>query len=116
MTLQALFPGIISQLDVKIGQQVSPGLPIMILGDFNDWLVETTDLSESNIGRIEIGAPVKVTVDAIIGEILDGQIVDIGRRFQSEGGDVIYQVTIDLEDRTDLPLRWGMSAEVDYGA
>jgi multidrug resistance efflux pump len=116
MTLPALFPGTISQVDVKIGQQVSPGAPILVLGNFSDWLVETTDLSERNVGRIQIGAPVLVTVGAISGETLDGQIVDIGRKFQSEGGEVIYQLTIDLEDRTDLPLRWGMSAEVDYGA
>jgi multidrug resistance efflux pump len=115
-TLPALFPGTISQVDVKIGQQVSPGVPILVLGNFDDWLVETTDLSEQDIGRIEIDAPVKVTIDAISGETLDGQIVDIGRGFQSEGGEVIYQVTIDLEDRTDLPLRWGMSAKVDYGS
>ena len=116
MTLGALFPGIISQVDVKIGQQVNPGTPIVVLGNFNDWLVKTTDLSERDISQIEIGAPVKVTIDAIRGETLDGQIVDISRGFQSEGGEVIYQVTVDLEERSDLPLRWGMSAEVDYGS
>ncbi len=114
MTLQALFPGTISQVEVKIGQQVNPGAPILTLANFEDWLVKTTDLSEQDIARIEIGAPVKVTVDAISGETLDGEIVDISRGFQSEGGEVLYQVTVDLQERTDLPLRWGMSAEVDY--
>ncbi|UCG25726.1 MAG: HlyD family efflux transporter periplasmic adaptor subunit [Chloroflexota bacterium] len=116
MTLLALFPGTVSQVDVKIGQQIVPGAPVLTLADLEDWLLETTDLSERDIAQIEIGAPVKVTVDAISGEMLDGQIIDISRGFQSEGGEVIYQVTIDLEERADLPLRWGMSAEVDYGA
>ena len=116
MTLRALFPGTVSSVDVKIGQQVTPGAPILTLADLEDWLVKTTDLSEQNITRVEIGAPVQVTIDAISGETLDGQIIDIGRGFQSAGGEVIYQVTIDLEDRADLPLRWGMSAEVNYGS
>lgn len=116
MTLQALFPGTISRVDVKIGQHVNPGDPILTLANLEDWLVETTDLSEQNIVRIEIGAPVKVTIDAISGETLDGQIIDISRGFQSEGGEVLYQVKVDLQERTDLPLRWGMSAEVDYGS
>lgn len=115
MTLQALFPGTVSKVNVKIGQLVTPGTPVLALADLGDWLVETTDLSERNIAQVEIGAPVEVTVDALSGEILAGKIVDISRVFQREGGEVIYQVTIDLEDRADLPLRWGMSAEVDYG-
>jgi multidrug resistance efflux pump len=114
MTLRALFPGTVSNVDVKVGQQVTAGAPTLVLADLEDWLVETTDLSELNIARVEIGGPAEVTLDAISGETLAGKIVDIARVFESEGGEVIYQVTVDLEERSDLPLRWGMSAEVDY--
>ncbi len=87
---------------------------MLALGDLDDWLVETTDMSELKIADVEIGSPVEVTLDAIGGEVLDGMVVDIGRVFQREGGEVIYVVTVDLAERPDLPLRWGMTAEVDF--
>jgi multidrug resistance efflux pump len=116
MTLHALFSGTVSSVKVKLGQLVSPGAPILALADLQDWLVETTDLSEFDIARVEIGAPVEVTVDALGGEKLKGEIIDIDRRFESKGGAVIYQATVGLQERRDLPLRWGMSVEVDYGS
>jgi HlyD family secretion protein len=113
--LRAVIPGTVSRIDVKVGQLVAPGAPLLALADLEDWLVETTDLSELKIAGVKIGAPVEVTLDAIGGEVLDGTIIDIGRVAQREGGEVIYTVTIDLAERRDLPLRWGMSAEVDFG-
>lgn len=112
--LRAVMPGTVSRIDAKVGQLAVPGGPVLSLAVLDDWLVETTDMSELKIADVEIGAPVEVTLDAIGGEVLDGTVVDIGRVFQREGGEVIYVVTVDLAERPDLPLRWGMTAEVDF--
>ena len=116
MTLRAVFPGTIGEVDVELGELVNPGMPVVVLADLDDWLVETTDLSELDVARVEIGAPVGVTLDAIRDEQLDGVIVDISRVFEKRQGDVLYLVTIELDERPDLPLRWGMTAVVDIGA
>lgn len=116
-TLKAVFPGTVSSVDAELGQLVSSGVPVVVLADLDDWLVETTDLSELDIARVEIGAPAVVELDAIPGEIVNGVVSDIARVPKSgPGGDVIYLVTIDLEDRPDLPLRWRMTASVDIVA
>lgn len=116
MTLQAVFPGTVGSVDVELGQLISPGLPVIVLADLSDWLVETTDLTELDVARVEIGAPVEVEIEAIPGEILEGTVVDIARVFERGRGDILYQVVVDLEERPDLPLRWGMTAVVDIEA
>ena len=116
MTLQAVFPGTVGSVDVELGQLVSPGLPVIVLADLSDWLVETTDLTELDVARVEIGAPVEVEIEAIPGELLEGTVVDIARVFERGRGDILYQVVVDLEERPDLPLRWGMTAVVDIEA
>jgi multidrug resistance efflux pump len=116
MTLRAVFPGIVGSVDVELGQLVSPGMPVIVLADLNDWLVETTDLTELDVARVEIGAPVEVEIDAIPGEILEGTVTDIARVFESGRGDILYRVVVDLVERPDLPLRWGMTAVVDITA
>lgn len=116
MTLNAVFPGVVGSLEVELGQLISPGTPIVTLADLDDWLVETTDLSELDIARIEIGAPAEVSVEAIPNELLDGTVSDIARVFERSRGDIIYAVTIDLTERPDLPLRWGMTTNVSIEA
>lgn len=116
MTLKAVFPGTVGSIDVELGQLVSPGVPVVVLADLSDWLVETTDLTELDVARVEIGAPVEVDIEAIPGEILEGTVLDIARVFERGRGDILYQVIVDLEERPDLPLRWGMTAVVDIKA
>ena len=115
--LKAVFPGTVSSVDVELGQLVSPGVPIVVLADLDNWLIETTDLSELDVARVEIGAPVEAELEAIPGEIVTGAVANIARVAEAgPGGDVLYVVTIDLDDRPDLPLRWQMTAFVDIVA
>jgi multidrug resistance efflux pump len=113
MTLRAVFPGTVGDVDVDLGQLVAPGMPVIVLADFDGWQVETNDLSQDFVTEVRIGDPVEVELEAIPGEILTGNVSDISRVSQLRRGDVIYVVTIDLEERPDLPLRWGMTAIVD---
>jgi len=116
MTLKAVFPGMIGSLDVELGQLISPGAPVVVIANLDDWLVETTDLSELDIVRVEIGAPAEVSIEAIPGELLDGTVSDISRVFERSRGDIVYVVTVDLAERPDLPLRWGMTTNVGIEA
>ncbi len=116
MTLTAVFPSTVADVDVELGELVSPSQPLITLAQLGEWRVETRDLSEQVVGRVEIGAPVAVDFDAIPGEVIEGTVSDIALVSRLESGDVVYLVTVDLEDRPDLPLRWGMTAFVEIEA
>jgi multidrug resistance efflux pump len=113
MTLTAPFDGAVADVSVELGEVVTPSAPVLTLADFTDWLVETTDLTEMDVVAVAVGFPVEVRVDAIPDETLEGTITDIAAVSRLTGGDVTYEVTIRLEARADLPLRWGMTVFVD---
>jgi len=112
MTLLAPFDGRVGDINVEVGELVGPGVPVIQFGDFSSWQVETTDLTELDIVALKLGLPVEVRVDALPGEVLKGTVTDIASVSRLNIGDVTYPVTVSLEE-TGLPLRWGMTVEVD---
>jgi len=109
--LRAPFPGTITQVMIESGDIAGPGRPVFILADLEHMRIETTDLSELDIVRIYSGQPVAVTIDAIPGRRWEGQVVGIKHQAQLTSGDVLYPVTIELDE--PVPgLLWGMSAAV----
>ena len=112
--LSAVFPGTIGRIDAEVGQLVSAGLPVVILADLSEWQVLTNNLSELEIGQVEVGVPAMIELEAIPGETIEGTVSKIALLSEASlGGDVLYVATIDLEPRPDLPLRWGMTALID---
>jgi HlyD family secretion protein len=112
-TLTAPFAGTIASLEAELGEVATAGLPIVTLADFSEWRVETTDLTELDVVAIANGFPVQVRLDALPGETVPGTVTDIARAATLNQGDVTYQVQITLDEATDLPLRWGMTAFVE---
>lgn len=112
MALAAPFAGIIGEITVEAGELVSPGNPVGRLADVTQWTVETTDLVELDVVQLAESQPVEVTLDAIPGEVLRGTVMEIGLVPVLTRGDVTYRVKIALDDYPDLPLRWGMTAQV----
>ena len=113
MTLTAPFSGVIADVLVEKGEVVSGGAPVAMLGDFGGWQVKTTDLTELDVVDLKVGDPVEIQVDAIPGVGLQGIVSKIADTAQLVRGDVTYEVTIDLENPEELPLRWGMTVFVD---
>lgn len=116
LTLTAPFAGTISRLDIHSGEWVLPGQAVLVLVDLANLQVETTDLSERDIPTVEIGQLVTVFIEALNQEA-SGRVAAIAPLADSLGGDVVYKVTIELDE---LPaglraaLRAGMSAEVQF--
>jgi multidrug resistance efflux pump len=113
MTLTAPFEGVIADILAEKGEVVSSGVPVARIGDFADWQVKTTDLTELNVVDLQVGDPVEIQVDAIPGVTLNGMVSNVSETSQLVRGDVTYEVTIDLENPDELPLRWGMTVFVD---
>lgn len=113
MTLRAPFDGAVAAIAYRPGEVALPGVTAVQIADFGGWLVETTDLSELDVVALAVGFPAEIRLDALPGETLTGKVIKISPTATVEAGDVRYQVTIQLDDPGDLPLRWGMTALVD---
>ncbi len=113
MTLTAPFDGVVADITVEAGEVAAGGVPVTTFGDFTEWQVKTTDLTELDVVDLQVGDPVEIQVDAVPGETLTGTVARIANTSQLTRGDVTYEVTIALDDTADLPLRWGMTVFVN---
>jgi multidrug resistance efflux pump len=109
--LRAPFSGTLAALHVTAGEQAAPGAPIAEVGDLSQWQVETSDLAELDVPRIQEGQAVTLTFDAIPGLSLRGSVVRIQPLGVEKVGDVTYKVVIQPAEK-DERLRWNMTAVV----
>jgi RND family efflux transporter MFP subunit len=108
-TLVAPFDGTIVSVDISPAETVVPGGVIITLGDLSRYQVETKDLSERDVPRVQIGQAAHVFIESLNQEF-PGKVVDISRISSTVGGDVVFKVTIDLDQQPE-GLLWGMSAD-----
>lgn len=110
-TLAAPIDGTVVTLDISPAETVVPGQIVIVLGDLSRYQIETTDLSERDVTRVQTGQQARVFIEAL-GEEFTGKVVDIDRVSSTIGGDVVFKVTIEL-DQQPQGLLWGMSADVE---
>jgi multidrug efflux pump subunit AcrA (membrane-fusion protein) len=113
-TLRAPFAAAVAAVDVSPGEPVTPGQVVLTLADAQRVRAQTTDLSERDVDHVSVGRPATVYVEALNMDI-DGRVVDIASQANTVGGDVVYAVTIALDEGPPR-LRWGMSVEVEIAA
>lgn len=114
--LTAPFTATVVDIAIKKGEVAASGGPVITLADFSSWLVETTDLTELNVATVNIGDSVEVSFDAIPDKSVSRVITDVALNAGMATGDVVYEVTIALDEAPDLPLRWGMTAVIEFGS
>ncbi len=112
-TLVAPFDGTIAELSLNVGEMVGPGSRVASLADLNQWQVETDDLGEVDVVNVQPNAPATITVDALPGVSLKGQVKSIVPRSTVKRGDVTYMARVTITD-PDPRLKWGMTASVDF--
>ena len=113
ITLTAPFASTIAALNISTGEWIVPGQPVMMLADLEHLRVETTDLSERDVPKVEVGQPVMVLIKALEQDA-PGQVSAISPLADTLGGDVVYKTTVEL-DTLPEGLRAGMSVEVQFG-
>jgi HlyD family secretion protein len=111
LELRAPFDGAVCNLDVRVGEWVTPGIPILQLGDLSSLRLETTDLSEIDAARIHTQDAVLVTFDALPDVTVKGSVLWVASK-SAEGSGVNYTAVIVLEP-IPAGLRWGMTAFAD---
>jgi multidrug efflux pump subunit AcrA (membrane-fusion protein) len=114
-TLYAPFAGTISGVPVKAGDTVTPGQPVMTLATLAQLRARTKDLTELDVVRIAEGQAATVTAEALPDVNLSGRVVRVELQAEDYRGDVVYPVTIAL-DEVPADLRWGMTALVEIDA
>lgn len=105
----APFAGQVGTITQRVGEMATPGQSVLLLGNPHKMHVETTDLRETDVVRLQPGMAVEVTFDAIPGRIFKGTITDIAPVSNTEKGSTNYTVDVDVAD-LDEALRWGMTA------
>ncbi|MFN8467497.1 MAG: efflux RND transporter periplasmic adaptor subunit [Caldilineaceae bacterium] len=106
--LVAPFDGVISQLNVKQGEQSTNGLPAVVLTDLNGFTMKVL-VDEIDVRQVAVGQPVRLSIDALPDAEITGKVTKISPSAANVNNVVAYEVTI-VPDPTEEPLRAGMSA------
>lgn len=108
-TLTAPFDGVISQINLTEGQPTSVELPAIRMLDTSAFYVELT-IDEIDIGRISVGQPASITLDAYPNVTFAGE-VDLVKSIPEEvGGVIAYPVRIKITEAAPVPFLDGMTA------
>ncbi|MCJ7739629.1 MAG: biotin/lipoyl-binding protein [Anaerolineae bacterium] len=106
--LVAPFDGLVAAVNIAPNELPSgPFAAIRLLDTSRYVLVVPVD--EVDVGRLDLGSPVDVTVDALPELAITGRVERIASVATIEGGVIYYDVTVAL-DPTEIPIRADMSA------
>ncbi|WML36775.1 efflux RND transporter periplasmic adaptor subunit [Clostridium sp. OS1-26] len=122
-TITAPADGIITQLNVEVGELVTPGMPLLVITNTEKPWIEC-NVKETDLGKVKLNGEVSVKLSAYPKEQFKGKIVRINekpdfavKRATNDNGefDVLsYGVKVELTN-IDKPLHPGMTAIVDFG-
>ncbi|MBN1304436.1 MAG: HlyD family efflux transporter periplasmic adaptor subunit [Anaerolineales bacterium] len=111
--LKAPFDGTVTDINVSINEMVSPQNLAVTIADFSEWYVETSDLTELEVVKIQEGQTANIVADALPEVVMTGLVESIAQSYRSQGGDILYTVKMKILD-FDEQLRWGMTVEVTF--
>lgn len=109
--LTSSLAGLVAQIDVTAGQWIAPQVPTITVLDDGHCGVEV-HVDETDIGAVQVGQEVDLTLDAFLGLHLAGHVTAIAPSATLEMGIVTYRIAIEIEP-TELPLRTGMTANAE---
>lgn len=112
--------GLVLHKNVEAGETVNPGVSVVTLMDPKDlWL--RAFVPETDIGRIKIGQPAGITVDAYPGRTFEGAITEIGSEAEftpknvqtkKERVNLVFRIKISVRN-PDGTLKPGMPADAE---
>jgi multidrug resistance efflux pump len=111
LELRAPFAGTVTRLYLRPSEWLAPGQPVLLLADLTKMYIETTDLNEIDVARVQVGDTAIITFDALPEVVVNGIVQRIADK-ATEGSGVTYKVVIELNDIPDK-LLWDMTAFVD---
>jgi len=114
--------GTVSSRSVQIGQIIASGIsnvgggtPIMVLSDLSRLFI-LASVDESEIGRVTLGQPVEITVDAFPDRTFTGEVVRIATDGVNVSNVITFEVKIEIKDESRSLLKPEMTANVEIVA
>jgi RND family efflux transporter MFP subunit len=109
--VRAPFDATVLTTSVEEGEATVPGAPLVTIADVSQLHVDA-EIDESDLGRLSLGMPADVMLDAFPGERIRGKLREIAPSVthDARGG---RSVAVEVLLPTDPRLRVGMSADVD---
>jgi len=104
----APFDGIVLSSPFSEGELASPGITVISIIS-KDFII-TSNIDETDIGRLSIGQKVSYTLDAYYGREYTGRIIEVSPIPENIGGIVAYQIKIRPDQSEDL--LYGLSANL----
>jgi len=112
------FSGIVLSDNIEPGEFVSPGTPIITLGDLSRLYLRAY-INETDLGRVKIGQKVRVTTDTFPNKAYEGKITFIASQAeftpknvqtQKERVKLVYRIKVDIPN-PNMELKPGMPAD-----
>lgn len=106
------FDGYVIEIYLHNQEYAPPAQPVFLVADLSRMQVETTDLSEVDVVRLNPGDLATISFDAIPDQTFQGQVEKIALK-ASSGAAVNFSVILNL---VEVPpyLRWEMTAFVEF--
>jgi len=111
--LKAPFDGTVVDINVSVNEMVGPETWAVLVADFSQWYVETSDLTELKVVKIFEGQKASIVPDALPELEITGTVKEINQGFYIQGGDISYKVKLSIPE-ADPQLRWGMTVEITF--
>lgn len=122
MTLVSPFSGVVLRKNMEVGETANPGVPILTLMNPRELWVRAY-VPEEEIGRIKVGDPARVKVDAYPARSFPGRISEIASEAEftpknvqtkKERVNLVFRIKI-MVDNPEGILKPGMPADADIG-
>jgi len=113
LDLKAPFSGTVVDVNVSVGELVGSDKWAVLVADFSEWYVDTSDLTEQEVTKVSIGQGATIKPDALPDLQVKGEVIEIADRFYVQAGDVLYKVRLHVP-QPDPNFRWGMTVEVTF--
>lgn len=110
MSVKSPISGIVSAMNVKVGEYVSTAAPSFIIIDDSSYIIEV-DVNEDVIGKIHIGDKVKVSIGSISDGIMSGTITAAAPSADKAKQTFLVKITLDNPPST---IKGGMFAQVQF--
>jgi HlyD family secretion protein len=120
MTMFSPVDGVVLRKNLEVGEMATPGVPIVTLMKPSEIWVRAY-VPEEEIGRIKVGDPARITVDAYPARRFPGRITEIGaeaeftpRNVQTrkERVNLVFRIKIAVDNPEGI-LKPGMPADAD---
>lgn len=110
-TLRAPFAGTVAEVNLKAGEVAGATRPAVVLTDLSSFFIDVL-VDEIDISRLAVSQPVTLTLDALPGVTLPGDVQSVAPLAAAQAAVTSYQVRIGAR-AADQRVRPGMSASAD---